>query len=115
MEESIFKSIKALLGPDADYDVFDQDILIFINSALATLTQIGIGPDSGFRVVDESATWDDLFESFTDIDSVKQYIFMKVKMGFDPPSNSFVMSAYQDACKELEWRLNVAVDPKKYS
>lgn len=114
-EESIFKSIKALLGPDADYDVFDPDILIFINSALSTLTQIGIGPEEGFRITGEDETWDDLFGDRIDIESVKQYIFMKVKMAFDPPANSFVMSAYQEACKELEWRLNVVVDPEKYS
>lgn len=115
VEQSIFRSIKALLGPDADYDVFDTDILIFINSALSTLTQIGIGPDTGFKITGEGETWDDLFEGFSDIEAVKQYIFMKVKMVFDPPANSYVMTAYQDMCKELEWRLNVAVDPKKYS
>lgn len=114
MEQSIFRSIKALLGPDADYDAFDQDILIFINSALATLTQIGIGPDSGFRVTGENETWSDLLGNSQDLDSVKQYIYMKVKLAFDPPSSSTVLSAYQDMCTELEWRLNVAVDPKKY-
>lgn len=115
MEQSIFRSIKALLGPDADYDVFDQDILIFINSALATLTQIGIGPDSGFRITGENETWNDLLGDSQDLDSVKQYVFLKVKIAFDPPANSSVLSAYQEACKEFEWRLNVAVDPKKYA
>lgn len=115
MNQSIFNSIKALLGPDADYDVFDQDILIFINSALATLTQLGIGPDEGFRITGPDETWSDLLGDAKDLDSVKEYIFMKVKMAFDPPTSSFVMSAYQEACKEFEWRLNIAVDPKKYS
>lgn len=115
MDQSIFNSIKALLGPDADYDVFDQDIMIFINSALATLTQLGIGPDEGFRITGPDETWEDLLGDSKDLDSVKQYIYMKVKMAFDPPSNSFVMTAYEEACKEFEWRLNVAVDPKKYS
>lgn len=112
MEQSIFNSIKALLGPDADYDVFDQDILIFINSALSTLTQLGIGPANGFRITGDTETWSDLLGDAQDLDSVKQYIFMKVKIAFDPPSSSSVLSAYQESCKELEWRLNVAVDPK---
>lgn len=113
VEESIFKSIKALLGPDADYDVFDPDILIFINTALATLTQIGIGPASGFRITGETETWSDLLGSYEDLESVKSYIYLKVRLLFDPPSNSAVMNAYQEACKELEWRLNVAVDPSR--
>jgi len=113
VEESIFKSIKALLGPDADYDVFDPDILIFINTALSTLTQIGIGPASGFRITGETETWSDLLGSYEDLESVKSYIYLKVRLLFDPPSNSAVMNAYQETCNELEWRLNVAVDPSR--
>lgn len=115
MEDSIFKTIKGLLGPDADYNEFDQDIIVFINSAIATLTQLGIGPDSGFRITGENETWQDFLGDVTDLDSVKSYIYMKVRIAFDPPTSSFVMSAYEEACKEYEWRLNVAVDPKKYT
>ena len=114
IEESIFKSIKALLGPDADYDVFDSDILIFINGTLATLTQLGIGPSEGYRITGESETWQDFLGNYTDLESVKTYIYLKVKLVFDPPASSAVMSAYQETCKELEWRLNVAVDPGKF-
>lgn len=113
VEESIFKSIKALLGPDADYDVFDPDILIFINTALSTLTQLGIGPKEGFRITGETETWTDLLGDYGDLESVKSYIYLKVRILFDPPSNSTVLNAYQEACKELEWRLNVAVDPSR--
>lgn len=113
VEESIFKSIKSLLGPDADYEVFDSDILIFINGAIATLTQLGIGPSGGFRITGESETWSDLVGDYDDLDSVKTYIYLKVKLVFDPPASSSVMSAYQETCKELEWRLNVAVDPDR--
>lgn len=115
MEDSIFKTIKGLLGPDADYNEFDQDIIVFINSAIATLTQLGIGPDSGFRITGEDETWQDFLGDAKDLDSVKSYIYMKVRIAFDPPTSSFVMSAYEEACKEYEWRLNVAVDPKKYT
>ena len=114
MEQSILKSIKALLGPDADYDPFDQDIIIFINAAISTLTQLGIGPSGGFRITGTRETWNDFIGSSVDLESVKEYIYMKVRIAFDPPTSSFVLSAYQDTCKELEWRLNVAVDPGNY-
>lgn len=113
MEESIFKTIKSLLGPEAEYDEFDPDILIFINGALATLTQLGIGPAEGFRITGETETWHDLLGDYKDLESVKTYIYMKVRLVFDPPSSSSVMSAYEEMCKELEWRLNVAVDPSR--
>lgn len=113
MEESIFKTIKSLLGPEAEYDVFDPDILIFINGALATLTQLGIGPAEGFRITGETETWHDLLGDYKDLESVKTYIYMKVRLVFDPPSSSSVMSAYEEMCKELEWRLNVTVDPSR--
>lgn len=69
-EQSILKSIKSLLGSDADYDVFDLDILIFINSAISTLTQIGIGPPSGFKITGDSETWSDFIGDYNDIESV---------------------------------------------
>ena len=115
MEDSILLSIKALLGPDSDYDAFDQDIIIFINSAIATLTQLGVGPSNGFRITGDSETWTEFIGWRNDIDSIKSYIYMKVRMAFDPPSSSYVMSAYEEACKEYEWRLNVAVDPGTYT
>lgn len=111
---SILSSIKSLLGPDSDYDVFDQDIIVFINSAIATLTQLGVGPSDGFRITGNSETWGDFLGDSLDLESVKSYIYMKVKIAFDPPSSSSVLSAYQEACKEFEWRLNVAVDPGNY-
>lgn len=112
MEESIFESIKALLGPDASYDVFDQDILIHINSAIATLTQLGVGPAKGFFVTGPEQTWEEFMgKDDGTLNMVRTYVYMKVKMAFDPPNNGSVLSAYQEACKEYEWRLNVAVDP----
>lgn len=111
MEESIFESIKSLLGPDASYDVFDQDILIHINTAIAVLTQLGVGPSTGFIVTGPDETWSDFIGDLKTLQMVKSYIYMKVKMAFDPPANSSVLNAYQEACKEYEWRLNVEVDP----
>lgn len=112
MEESILNSIKALLGPDSDYDVFDPDLIIFINGAISTLTQLGIGPSEGFRITGEDETWNDFLGDAKDIESVKTYIYLSVRLVFDPPSNSFVVSAFEKRLEELAWRLNVAVDPK---
>lgn len=114
MDDSILRTIKALLGPDSDYTVFDQDILIFINGALSTLTQIGIGPSEGFRITGENETWQDFLGDYDDLEPVKSYVYMKVRLMFDPPSNSSVLNAYKESCTELEWRLNVAVDPGRY-
>lgn len=107
MEESILNSIKQLLGPDSSYDVFDQDILIHINMALSILTQHGVGPSRGFRVEGPSETWEDFLGDSEHIDMIKTYVYMKVKMAFDPPSSSFVMSAMEDTCRELEWRMYI--------
>lgn len=112
MNESIFNSIKSLLGPDASYDVFDQDILIHINTAIAVLTQLGVGPEGGFIVTGSTETWGDFLGSNDKtLNMARTYVYMKVKIAFDPPINSSVLNAYQEACKEYEWRLNVAVDP----
>lgn len=113
MEDSIFESIKSLLGPDASYDVFDQDILIHINTAIAVLTQLGVGSPSGFVVTGPEETWRDFIGDDKILQMVKTYIYMKVKIAFDPPTNSSVLSAYQEACKEYEWRINVETDPYK--
>lgn len=116
MEDSILKSIRGLLGPDSDYDVFDPDLIIFINGAFSTLTQLGVGPSNGFRITGEDEKWSDFLGSERlDLDSVKTYIYLKVKIVFDPPANSSLMSNYEQMCKELEWRLNVAVDPGTYN
>jgi hypothetical protein len=113
MNESIFDSIKALLGPDASYDVFDSDIMIYINTALSVLTQLGIGPVEGFMITGSGETWGEFINNDKTLNMVKTYVYMKVKIAFDPPVNSSVLSAYQEACKEYEWRLNVTVDPEK--
>lgn len=116
MQDSIFLTIKELLGPDASDHVFDPDILIHINSALATLTQLGVGPVGGMLVTGDTQTWSNFFGSNDNtLNMAKSYVYLKVKIAFDPPLNSSVLSAYQEACKEYEWRLNVAVDPDALS
>jgi hypothetical protein len=107
METSILKSTKKSLGLDATYTPFDQDILVCINSALGTLTQIGVLPNAGFSVVDATDTWSELNLSLPMLGMVKSYIYVKVRVLFDPPTTSFLLSAYQKQTEEFEWRLKM--------
>ena len=108
--ESILNSIKKLLGIAEDYDHFDSEIIMHINSVFATLTQLGVGPEDGFSINDESEKWEDFLPEERMLHSVKSYMFMKVKLMFDPPLSSAVIECTKEQIKELEWRLQVAVD-----
>lgn len=107
MNESIFTTIKALLDVHADDDSFDADILTYINSALYSLRQIGVGPKEGFVVTGADQTWSEFGTNASLIGEVKTYIQQKVRLLFDPPNNSFLVSAIQENLKELEFRLNM--------
>lgn len=109
--ESILTSIKKLLGIAEDYTHFDMDLIMHINSVFMILTQLGVGPTEGFRIEDELNTWSE-FMSPDDLrfESVKSYIYMKVKLLFDPPQSSVVMEAMNKMISELEFRLNVAAE-----
>lgn len=108
--DSILTSIKKLLGITEEYTHFDTDLIIHINSVFATLTQLGVGPSEGFVIVDKNDNW----EQFTDdnilIESVKSYMYLKVKLLFDPPTSSAVSESYKQMINEFEWRLNVAAE-----
>lgn len=108
--ESILNSIKKLLGIAEDYDHFDSDIIMHINSVFTTLTQLGVGPEDGFSINDEAEKWEDFLPEERMIHSVKSYMFMKVKLMFDPPLSSAVIECTKEQIKEMEWRLQVAVD-----
>lgn len=108
MDDSILNSIKKILGIDPDYDEFDADIIMHINSAFATLDQLGIGPADGFMIDDDDAVWDDFLLGDTRLNSVKTYIGLKVRLVFDPPATSFGITAMEKQIAEHEWRLNVA-------
>ena len=110
MDESILTSIKKLLGIAEDYDYFDQDIIMHINAAFMVLTQLGIGPSEGFLITDDTDTWSDFIDDATNLGSIQSYVYMKVKLMFDPPQNSFTVDSMQKLVNELEWRLNVAAD-----
>lgn len=108
MNKSILDSTKKILGIPEDYTAFDLDIITHINSVFSTLDQIGVGPVGGFMIEDKEATWDDLLGTDLSLNSVKTYVFLKVKILFDPPSTSFHLEALKQQAQELEWRLNVS-------
>ena len=109
--ESILTSIKKLLGIAEDYTQFDVDLIIHINTVLSILGQIGVGDESRYSIVDKSTTWDTLIGYESKLDMVKSYVYLKVKILFDPPQSSAVMEAINRTISELEWRILVATDP----
>ena len=110
--ESILTSIKKLLGLTEDYDQFDTDIIMHINTVFMNLTQLGVGPERGFYIEDADATWDEFINTDKNIqlNAVKTYIYLKVKLLFDPPLSSAVIESTNRMIDELEWRLNAAVE-----
>lgn len=115
MEDSILISIKKLIGLEADDTSFDVDLIMHINSAIDVLRQLGVDKDSGFYVEDDSATWDEYLQSSEYFQLVKTYIYMKVRKWFDPPQNGTTMDALSSSIAELEWRINVTVDPEMWT
>lgn len=107
MGDSILQSTKKLLGIDADITAFDQDITAHINTVFMILTQLGVGPAGGFAIHGAEESWSDFIEDSIKAEQVKTYIYLRVRLLFDPPSTSFVIDAITKSYQELEWRLNV--------
>ena len=105
MGESILNSVKSMIGSDADYEIYNPDFIILINSALAHLNDLGAGPSEPFCITGPSETWDD----FTDDKFIKakasEFVWLDVKLKFDPPTTSFVLKSSEDMRKECEWRI----------
>jgi hypothetical protein len=111
--ESILTSIKNLLGIEATDTNFDVDIIMGINSALFNVNQLAIGPTDGFRITDATTTWSDLLGARIDLEAVKTYIYLKVRLLFDPPQMGYLVESINKQCLELEWRLNVQVESEE--
>ena len=110
-EESILTSIKKLLGLNKDDKSFDTDIIIHINSAFATLNQLGVGKKAGFSISDDSATWESIFGNNVTLNGfIKTYVYLKIRLVFDPPTNSSVVESIKQSINEYEWRINSVVD-----
>lgn len=109
--DSILTSTKKLLGIQSDYTHFDADIMIHINTAFSVLTQLGVGPRQGFAITGTSETWDDFIpEDDPRMASVKTYIYIKVRLVFDPPTLTSVAEALKNTANEYEFRLMVAAE-----
>lgn len=114
--ESILTSIKKLLGPNEGYTQFDADIIMHINSVFAVLTQMGVGPAKGFSITDEDQEWKDFLPGDPpNFAMVKSYMYLKVKLLFDPPISSAAIESINQQIKELEWRLYEEADPTENS
>jgi hypothetical protein len=110
MEDSILTSVKKMLGPEEDYEHFDPDLIIHINSVLATLNQLGVGPDEGFSIEDKNAKWSDFITDERLLNLVPTYVYLKVRLLFDPPSVSAVLDSINREANRYEWRINVAAE-----
>lgn len=109
--DSILLSIKKMLGITEEYDVFDTDIVMHINSTFMILAQLGVGPEEGFAIKDKDAVWSDFIpETNKYYEGVKTYVYWKVRMMFDPPTSSVVAEAANRLIGEFEWRLNLAAE-----
>ncbi|MCK5292786.1 MAG: hypothetical protein KAR39_12325 [Thermoplasmata archaeon] len=109
--ESILVTIRAMLGIQKDFDGFDPAVMAGINSAMFSLSQIGIGPDGGFNITGVEETWDELYDEVPNLEAVKTYIFLKTRLDFDPPGTGYLVQSMTERITQLESRLMVEVDP----
>lgn len=107
MSDSILTSTKKILGIDVAYLAFDLDIITHINSVFSTLTQLGVGPEEGFMIADAEAEWVDFLGADLELNAVKTYVYLRVRLLFDPPTTSYLIAAFEKQVEELTWRLNV--------
>ena len=108
--DSILESIKDRVGVSEDDRSFDTDIIDLINSAFADLNDIGVGPSEGFSISDKTDNWDDFSDDVRVLSSVKDFVYLTVKLTFDPPTQSALLTSMENRLKKLEWRLNVKCD-----
>lgn len=108
METSILTSTKKVLGIAESYKAFDLDIITHINAVFSILNQLGIGPEVGFMIEDDIKDWAAFDVPTRQLNLVKTYVFLKVRLIFDPPTTSFLIEATHKQIEEYEWRLNVS-------
>lgn len=110
MGSSILDDVKQMLGIEIDDPSFDREIVLHINSVFLILNQLGVGPPDGYRIFDRSQNWNDFVSTRVDVEALKSYVYLKVRLLFDPPTSSFVLESINKMASEFEWRLNVQVD-----
>jgi hypothetical protein len=114
MADSILQSTKRALSISETVTVFDSVIIMHINSVFSTLTQLGVGLTSGYSIEDDTPTWEDLLEGDLRYNMIKSYMYLKVRMLFDPPTTSFAIAAFKDQASELEWRISTNREADKW-
>lgn len=114
MEDSVLVSIRQKLGPSGEYDVFDPQLIDYINMAFSRLHQLGIGTKEPFAITGSSERWSDFIPT-GDLEAIRTYVYLKVRLLFDPPESSFVLQEYRRAIEELEWEMNTAVEWELYN
>lgn len=112
---SILNDVKKVLGLDAGYTAFDVDVMMHINSVFSTLNQLGLGQDEGFMIEDATADWSEFLGADIRLNAVKTYVYLRVRLLFDPPTSSYALAAMNEQAKELEWRLNVQVEHTRWT
>lgn len=108
--ESILTSVKKMLGISEEYTHFDADLIMHINSVFMILTQLGVGPAEGFQISDANSVWIEFITEGQNLEAVKSYMYLKVKIIFDPPLSASVIEAMNRTISELEFRLNVSAE-----
>ena len=112
MGDSILTSRKKMLGIAEEYEIFDLDIIMHINTVFMTLNQLGVGPSDIFRIEDKNDMWSDFISDEKQLNGIETYVYLKVRLVFDPPLNASVLEAMKQTISELEWRLNVEAESK---
>jgi hypothetical protein len=107
MIESILDSTKKNLGIEPEYAAFDDQIIMHINSVFSTLQQLGVGPVNGYMIEDATPTWSDFLADDPRYNQVRTYVYLRVRLMFDPPATSFAINSMEEQAKEMEWRMNV--------
>ncbi len=110
MTDRILESVKKVLGIAPEYLAFDQDIMMHINSVFSVLHQLGVGPDEPFMIEDETATWTEFLGTERGVNSIKSYVYLRVRLLFDPPATSFVLDAMEKQIEELGWRISTYME-----
>lgn len=110
MDNSILSSVKNALDIVEDCEDFDSVLVMHINSVFFTLSQLGVGPKEGFFIKGKDEVWSDYISEGLNMEAVKSYMYLKVRLLFDPPTNSFVVTSMENQAKEYEWRLNVQAE-----
>lgn len=110
--DSILTSVKKALGSTAEYDHFDPEIIMHINSVFSDLREIGVGPKEGFVIEDDTSVWTDFISDNNKLwfENVKSYMYLRVQLLFDPPTTGSVLASKERQAEKMEWRLNFAAE-----